>query len=103
MVDTIILISLAVTSILTIFFGFYAVKFGIILLRVQDQTEESLDIIDTQYQAIVKVLEIPLANDSPQVKEFVKCMSNVRDAILVIGNVLVESSSNEEIDKIAKN
>lgn len=103
MVDTVILVSLAISSILAIFFGFYAVKFGIILLNVQDQIEESLDILDEQYQAMVQVLEIPLANDSPQVKEFIKSMQSSRDAILEISNVLVDHSSKEETDKIEKN
>jgi len=100
MVDTILLVALIITSLLSTFFGFYAIKFGIILLRVQDQTEESLDILDQQYQIMTQVLEIPLANNSPQVKEIVECMKNARDSVLDVGNVLVGHSSKEEISEI---
>ena len=103
MVDAIILVSLSITSILSIFFGFYAIKFGIILLRVQDQIEESLDTLDIQYQIMTQVLEIPLANNTPQIKEFVHCMNNSRDTVLLVSNILVGHSSKEEIDKIEKN
>lgn len=103
MVDTIILITLGITSALSIFFGFYAIKFGIILLRVQDQIEESLDTLDIQYQIMTQVLEIPLANNTPQIKEFVHCMNNSRDTVLLVSNILVGHSSKEEIDKIEKN
>ena len=103
MVDTIILTILGIGSTLSIFFGFYAIKFGIILLRVQDQIEESLDTLDIQYQIMTQVLEIPLANNTPQIKEFVHCMNNSRDAVLLVSNVLVGHSSKEEISKIEKN
>lgn len=102
MVDTIVLVCLGITTLLSIFFGFYAIKFGIILLRVQDQTEESLDILDEQYQKITYILEVPLANDSPQVREIVESLKDSRNAVLSVGHVLMGHSSEEEIREVEK-
>lgn len=102
MVDTIILVGFVITTILSIFFGFYAIKFGIILLRVQDQTEESLDILDDHYQKISYILEVPLANDSPQVREIVDCLKDSRDAVLKVGHVLMRHASEEETEEVEK-
>lgn len=102
MVDTVILTFLCLTSVLSIFFGFYAIKFGIILLRVQDQTEESLDILDAQYERMTYILEVPLANDSPQVREIVDCIKESRESVLKVGNALVRHSSEEEIKEVEK-
>ena len=102
MVDTVILVFLGLTTILSIFFGFYAIKFGIILLRVQDQTEESLDILDVQYQKISHILDVPLANDSPQVREVVESLRGSRDAVLKVGHVLMGHASDEEAKQVEK-
>ena len=102
MVDTVLLVALVITSLLSTFFGFYAIKFGIILLRVQDQTEESLDILDAQYQKMTYILEVPLANDSPQVREIIECIRISRESVLEVGNVLIRHSSKEEIKEVEK-
>jgi hypothetical protein len=47
---------------------FYVAKFGITILKVEDAVEECLDVLDERYESISKVLEIPLFDDSPQVK-----------------------------------
>ena len=46
---------------------FYCIKFGVIILRVQDTLEETLDVIDEKYATITEILERPLFYDSPEV------------------------------------
>lgn len=103
MVDTVYIVAIAVLSLMSVFFGFYAIRFGIILLRIQDQVEESLDILDEQYDKMNSVLDIPLAVDSPQVREIVDSIRVSRDAVLEVAEVLVSHSSKEEMTKIDKN
>ena len=103
MVDTVYIAAIAVLSLTSAFFGFYAIRFGIILLRIQDQVEESLDILDEQYDKMNSVLDIPLAIDSPQVREIVESIRISRDSVLEVASVLVSHSSKEEMTKIDKN
>jgi hypothetical protein len=102
-VTTYILIALAITSFLSIFFGFYAIKFGIILLSVQDQIEESLDVLDTQYGKISEILEMPVYSDNPQIRSVVTSITTAKESILSVGNILADHSSQEENKEIAEN
>ena len=90
METTVLLILLAITGSLVLLFGFYAIKFGIILLRVQDQIEESLDILDNQYQNINEVLQMPVYSDNIEVKSIVR-------------NFIVETNSNHIFEIILSN
>jgi hypothetical protein len=80
----------------TLVFAFYAYRFGITILRVEDSVEECLDVLDERYESISKVLEIPLFDDSPQIKTVHKDIKRSRDAILGIANVLTNSILDEE-------
>ena len=59
------------------------------VLRVQDSIEETLDILDERYESISKILEIPLYNDSPEIRRIHGDISHCRDAILFIANKLI--------------
>jgi len=76
--------------------SFYAYKFGITILKVEDAVEESLDILDERYASISEVLEIPLFDDSPQIKTVHTDIKRSRDAILNIANVLTNGIIDEE-------
>jgi hypothetical protein len=62
------------------------VKFSLIILRVEDAIEESLDIIDERYKSISSVLEIPIFYDSPQIRQVVNDIKVTRDTLLLIAN-----------------
>ena len=47
-------------------------KFGIVIIRIQDAIEESLDVIDDRYASVSKVLETPLFYDSPEIRKVYK-------------------------------
>jgi len=93
-------ISLTVVCVLlflsTFVLSFYAYKFGITILKVEDAVEESLDILDERYASISEVLEIPLFDDSPQIKTVHTDIKRSRDAILNIANVLTNGIIDEE-------
>lgn len=97
---TILLIALCVALALSILFGFYAIKFGIILLKVQDQIEESLDILDNEYQTINEILKIPVYSDNTEVRAIVRNFQNARDSIVLVANIMTRHSSGKEIVEI---
>lgn len=68
--------------------AFYAYKFGITILRVEDAVEECLDVLDERYASISQVLEIPLFEDSPQIRKVHRDIQKSRDQILVVANLL---------------
>ena len=80
------------TSVLT----FYTYKFGVTILKVEDAVEECLDVLDERYASISEVLEIPLFDDSPQIKTVHTDIKRSRDAILNIANVLTNGIIDQE-------
>ena len=96
---TIIIILLFVLAAVGIYFS---VRFGLVILKVQDSIEESLDVLDERYESISKILEIPLFYDSPEIRKVVDDIRQTRDAILVIANSIGASVElyNEEEDEI---
>ena len=66
--------------------GYYLVKFSVIILKMQDAFEETLDVLDERYRSISKILEIPLFYDSPQIRQVVSDIKVARDTILAVAN-----------------
>jgi len=65
---------------------YYVVKFSLIILRIEDAIEESLDVLDERYRSISKILEIPLFYDSPQIRQVLNDVKFTRDTILLVAN-----------------
>lgn len=65
---------------------FYLVKFALIILKMQDAVEETLDVLDERYRSISKILEIPLFYDSPQIRQVVSDIKVTRDTVLLVAN-----------------
>ena len=79
---------------------YFNIKHGILLLKLQDSIEESLDILDIKYKKISEILEIPIFFDSVEVRQVISELGNARDAILFIANDLtsIENEQQEESD-----
>ena len=80
---------------------YFNVKHGLIILRVQDQIEDSLDILDSKYASISDILERPVFFDSPEVRQVIHDISSSRDAILFIARSLsvIEEKEQGMIDE----
>ena len=70
---------------------YYCIKFAMIVLKVQDILEESLDLLDQKYNNISQVLEIPIFYDSSEVKRVVREIEDTRNIILYIASNLTGS------------
>jgi|ETNvirnome_6_100_1030635.scaffolds.fasta_scaffold18367_3 hypothetical protein len=80
----ILLISLLSISI------YFNIKHGILLLKIQDTIERSLDSLDIKYKNISDILEIPIFFDSMEVRRVISEIQGARDSILYIANELTE-------------
>lgn len=86
----------------SLFFAYFCIKFALIILRFQESTEECLEIIDDKYLKIVKILEIPLFFDSPEIKKLLSELKDIKMSIVHIANKLslndirLEEEKNED-------
>jgi len=86
---------LAVETVALSFAAYHAVKFGLMVIRVQDSVEECLEVLDKRYDSIAKVLQIPLFYDSPEIKRVHEDIKASRDAILYVANVISKVEEEE--------
>lgn len=94
---TVIIILLTLLLFLT---SYFCIKFALIILNLQEAIEESLDIIDTRYNRVSKILEIPIFYNSPEVKSVVQEIEDTKDALLYIANQLTKSNTlNDETNE----
>ena len=75
---------------------YYCIKFALIIIRIQDVLEESLDIIDSKYNNLSKILEIPVFYNSPEVKSVINELEETRDSLLYIANQLTNNLKNNK-------
>lgn len=88
-----VIISLAV---LLVIFMYYAIKFALIIIKMQDAIEDSLDLIDEKYVDISKVLDIPIFYDSPEVKRVLSNIKDVKSSLMYVANTLTNSNNLED-------
>ena len=79
---------------------FYVYKFAIVILKIEDALEVSLDLLDERYSSITKVLEIPLFADSPEIKQVHNDIKKTRESILEIANILTDGMVEEQGDQL---
>lgn len=91
-----IIISLALLLVVVLYF---CIKFALIIIKMQDSLENSLDLIDEKYSTISEILEIPVFFDSPEVKRVLSELKEVRDSLLYVANELTNNNLEEDIQK----
>lgn len=94
------IVAIVVLAVLLSFSIYYNVKFGLLILRVQDAVEVSLDILDEKYASISKILEIPIFHDSQEVRQVVHDIDFARKSIL---DVAVQMTTINEVEKETPN
>jgi len=89
-------ISFYIVALLLVGSIIYNIRFALIILKVQDSIEESLDVLDERYASISQILGRPLFYDSPEIRQVLQDIEQSRDAILYIANTM---SRIEEVDE----
>ena len=77
---------------------YYCFKFALIIIRVKDALEDSLEKIDESYFKISEILNIPIFYNSKEVKIVIDEIKNSRDSLLLIASSL-STSIEEERDE----
>lgn len=71
---------------------YYCIKFALIIIKMQDVIEDSLDKIDGKYNRINEILEIPLFFDSPEIRRLLEEIKEIKNVILEISSNLSNNS-----------
>ncbi|MAH43370.1 hypothetical protein CL614_06690 [archaeon] len=92
----ILILANIVTAVILLFSIRYNFKFGVMILRVQDSIEESLDLLDQRYAAMSKIAETPVFFDSVEVRQVISEIEASRDSILSVANSLISSAESDK-------
>lgn len=68
---------------------YFNVKHGILIIKMTESIEKTIDILDQKYNSISQILEIPVFYDSPQIKIVVDDIKSCRDSLLESASILV--------------
>ena len=96
--------AIIIVTVLSLLLGastYFAFKFAMILLNVEDTLEESLDVLDERYISISRVLEIPVFFDSPEVKSVVKEIRSVRASLHNVAAALEKNANNSIEEEVS--
>lgn len=78
--------------------AYYCIKFALIIIKVKEALEDSLEKIDESYFKISEILNIPIFYNSKEVKIVIDEIRNSRDSLLLIARSL-STSIEEEADE----
>ena len=85
-----------ILSVLLILAIYYCIKFALIIIKIQENLEDSIDIIEEKYERINEILEIPVFYDSPEVKKVVEDLNQVRLSLLYVGDLMTSEFSSKK-------
>ena len=71
---------------------YFNIKHGILILKMQDALENSLDILNERYRSISKVVETPLFFDSVEVRQVISDIDKCHESVLYVANILTDVS-----------
>ena len=90
--------AIVILTVLFLLSLYYCLKFALIIIRVKDTLENSLEKIDESYFKISEILNIPIFYNSKEVKIVIDEIKNSRDSLLLIASSL-STSIEEETDE----
>lgn len=73
-------------------------KLGKAVIEIENQVEESLDILDESYQAIGKILETPVMSDDIFVRQVLSDIKSAHDAVLLVASKIVVFGGEDDED-----
>lgn len=86
---------------------YYAVRFGMLLLRLEDDIEDSLDELDVSFKNLTDILQKPIFFDSTEVRQCIDEIRNTRRVVVRVADRLTSfgysSEQNNNIGDLASN
>ncbi len=79
-------LALACLLVLLGFSVYLNLRLAKVIFALEDQLEESLDILDENYQHMAHAATIPVMSDEPVVRDVINRIKSSRDALLLIAH-----------------
>lgn len=76
--------------------GYQWYRLALVILKLEEEIEESLDILDGMFNEMAQLLEVPVVYDDPIVRQVVDVMKRLKQTILVIANKITSVTRSEE-------
>ena len=73
--------------------SYYSIKFAMILIKLEDEIEESIDEIDGSLLVFNKILEKPIFFDSIEVRQCINEIRRTRNIVLRVADKMASISS----------
>ena len=89
--NSILIICLAVLLLVTLFLGYKCYKFSLIILSLENQIEESLDILEERHNNMTKILEKDVFFDSVEVRQVIEDIRVCHGSIILVANKLTQN------------
>jgi hypothetical protein len=97
MIEIMVIVILSLLLVAAIAAGIWATsRLSNLVYDLEEQVEESLDIIDTSYREIGKVLDTPVFYDDPVVKQTLTSLKKAHSGLLLIANKISEFSGSKK-------
>lgn len=94
-VNTLFIAVLILFALLTIS-TYYAIKFALIIIKIEDSVNETLDILDESYKAMSVIANKPIFFDSIEIRAVIAEITKTKDAVLVVANKLSSFAKSQE-------
>lgn len=88
-------VCLGITLFLLVISTYFCIRFALVILKVQETIEASLDVLDEKYSTMSEILARPLFYDSAEVRSVLKDIDASRNAIHEIAISLTKDFEQE--------
>ena len=95
------MLELSVIILLTIVVFFLAYKlyqFSIIIIKVENAIEDSIEILNDRQASIAKILSKDVFFDSVEIRQTIADIKASQEAIIVVANILTEPVNGNQIE-----
>ncbi len=79
--------------------AYYSIKFGMIVLRMQEAIEDCIEKLDDSYTSISQTLQTPLFFDNSEVKKVLADIDQSRNAVLYVAGQLASIEETDEFEE----
>lgn len=78
------------------YIGYQWYRLALIILKLEEEIEDSLDILDDMFKEMAQLLEVPVVYDDPVVRQVVDIMKRLKQTILLIANKITTVTRSDE-------
>lgn len=79
--------------------SFYCIKFAILIIKIEDSIETSLDKLDKRYASMDKIMQRPLFYDNQEIRSVMSDIDASREAILEVANSITGNFNSSQENK----